>query len=128
MKRLISMVLLFAMVLILSSPMSGYARGFGGHRSRGHIVVHGGYGWGWFPWVVGGAMVGATLGAPYRYPPPVVVQAPPPVYIQPEQQTYYWYYCQDPQGYYPYIQSCPNGWMKVVPDMNPPNQQKETAK
>ena len=81
-------------------------------------------GWGWWPWAVGGAMVGATLAAPYYnpyynpyyYPPrPVVVPAQPPVYVQPEQQqeTYYWYFCQNPQGYYPYVQSCPGGWMKV---------------
>lgn len=121
-------VLLLVTALILSGPIAGYARSFGGYRGGGHVVVHGGHGWGWWPWVVGGAMVGATLAAPYYYPPlPVVVQTPPPVYIQPEQQDY-WYYCQDPQGYYPYIQSCPNGWMKVVPDMTPPNPGKETAR
>ena len=37
-----------------------------------------------------------------------------PVYIEPE-QPFYWYYCQDPQGYYPYVESCPSGWMRVVP-------------
>jgi hypothetical protein len=37
-----------------------------------------------------------------------------PVYVEPE-QTYYWYYCSNPEGYYPYIKSCPGGWAKVVP-------------
>jgi hypothetical protein len=32
----------------------------------------------------------------------------------------YWYYCQNPQGYYPYVKQCPNGWMKVVPSPPPP--------
>ena len=32
----------------------------------------------------------------------------------------YWYYCADPAGYYPYVQSCPRGWMQVVPQ-NVPN-------
>lgn len=64
---------------------------------------------------------------PYYYAaPPVVIETPPPVYVQPdtraEQEAYYWYYCQDPQGYYPYIKSCPGGWMKVVPDTTPPGQ------
>jgi hypothetical protein len=27
----------------------------------------------------------------------------------------YWYYCEDPKGYYPYVTECPDGWMKVVP-------------
>ena len=124
MKKVTYTVLLLAMALILSSPLSCYARG------GGHFVVHGGPGWGWWPWAVGGAMIGATLASPYYYPPPpVVVQEQPPVYIQPEQQqAYYWYYCQNPQGYYPYIQSCPSGWMKVVPDATPPNPEKEMAK
>ncbi len=46
------------------------------------------------------------------YPP----YGEPPVYGQPETQPqYYWYYCQDPQGYYPYVQQCPGGWQTVVP-------------
>ena len=37
------------------------------------------------------------------------------------EQPYYWYFCQDPQGYYPYVKNCPGGWMQVVPQMTPPN-------
>ncbi len=61
---------------------------------------------------------------PYGYyaSPPVIIQQKPPVYVQPEQQEEnYWYYCPDPQGYYPYIRNCESGWMKVVPDATPPN-------
>ncbi|RAR57837.1 hypothetical protein C7401_11456 [Paraburkholderia unamae] len=25
----------------------------------------------------------------------------------------YWYYCDAPQGYYPYVRACPGGWQKV---------------
>jgi hypothetical protein len=43
-------------------------------------------------------------------------EAVPPAYSESEeQQSYYWYFCQDPQGYYPYIKDCPGGWMRVVP-------------
>jgi hypothetical protein len=28
---------------------------------------------------------------------------------------YYWYYCRNPQGYYPYLTSCPGGWVQVIP-------------
>lgn len=57
--------------------------------------------------------------APYYYPPPVVY-APPPVYaappaaptaLAPAPQS--WYYCNNPQGYYPNVQSCPGGWQEV---------------
>jgi hypothetical protein len=46
------------------------------------------------------------------------------VYVNPTQQQTeppqpstenYWYYCQKPQGYYPYVKQCQYDWMKVVP-------------
>ncbi|MGR9115263.1 MAG: hypothetical protein ACU85E_05820 [Gammaproteobacteria bacterium] len=63
---------------------------------------------------------------PYYYPyyPPEIVTVPvePPVYIerggpQPSQQlpAGYWYYCSDPEGYYPYVKECPPGWLQVDP-------------
>jgi hypothetical protein len=60
---------------------------------------------------------------PYYQTPPVIVQQPPAAYApsEPPQESY-WYYCPDPQGYYPYIKSCPGGWMKVVPQVTPPEQ------
>ena len=65
----------------------------------------------------------------YPYYPPVIVApapapVPPPVYIeQPAQQSAapqaadnaYWYYCNQPEGYYPYVKECPAGWQKVTP-------------
>ncbi|RDK05935.1 hypothetical protein [Cupriavidus lacunae] len=73
-------------------------------------------------------------GYPYGYPaypynPPAVVTVPagPPQYIeqgpngpvpapgpegaQPSQG--WWYHCSQPDGYYPYVQSCPGGWQRV---------------
>jgi hypothetical protein len=70
-----------------------------------------GYWWGW-----------PYYGYPYYASPSIVVQQPP-VYVEPNQtpqEPQYWYYCQNPQGYYPYIQQCPQGWMKVVPPDSPP--------
>jgi hypothetical protein len=68
--------------------------------------------------------------APYNYPA-VVVTPPPTVYVQPAPQapaqpapqapaqppspSSFWYYCEDPQGYYPYVQQCPGGWRPVAP-------------
>jgi hypothetical protein len=40
-----------------------------------------------------------------------------------QDQDSYWYYCQDPPGYYPYVKSCPGEWMKVVPETAPPDSQ-----
>jgi len=57
-------------------------------------------------------------GYPYDYPPAVVVERQPQVYIQRE-PSYYWYYCPEPSGYYPYVQNCPRGWQQVVPSAPP---------
>lgn len=85
---------------------------------------HGGHG--------GHVSFGINLGVPFSpwyYPPyyspypAVVAVQPPPVYIErgadaygpPPQAANYWYYCPNPQGYYPYINQCPGGWMTVLP-------------
>lgn len=122
-------VSLTVVAVLLMSVMSGQAE-------RYHGGGHGG-GWGGPGW---GPVLGLGLGLglwelsrpyyPYRYygyddaPPVIIQQQAPDVYIQsaPEyapapraQEPYYWYYCQEPQGYYPYVKQCPKGWMKVVP-------------
>lgn len=32
-----------------------------------------------------------------------------------ESGSNYWYYCRNPAGYYPAVQTCPSGWLQVVP-------------
>ena len=137
MNRLFLAVFL-AITMLFAIPFEGYARKTSVFVSTHYKAGHGrGHGWGhherwrdhgWrrhhhrrpnFYW--GGSFV---IPFPYGYypRPPVVIQQQPPVYVQPEQQEEdYWYYCPDPQGYYPYIRDCASGWMKVVPDATPPN-------
>ncbi|MGD0885028.1 MAG: hypothetical protein ABSA46_09190 [Thermodesulfovibrionales bacterium] len=80
-----------------------------------------GPGWGWGPWW-------GPAYYPYGYGPyyPYSVVARPQVYVQstqqPEEQHHYWYFCTDPQGYYPYITQCPKGWLKVIPSSAAPDQ------
>jgi hypothetical protein len=138
MKKVTCAVLVTA-ALLLAVPMSGYAGGprvsFGvgigvGYPGFGIGVgypAHWGHHHGWwgprFYW--GGPIVVAPDPYPYPYydvSPPAAVEPQPPAYAQPAQpQEDYWYYCQNPQGYYPYVKSCPGGWMKVVPQLTPPN-------
>jgi hypothetical protein len=126
----ISCVAIAVVVLVLTSAVPGHA----GAYWRGGIWVGPGFGvgcgpfWGspwpgplWGPRVYWG---GPFWGLPYPYyaGPSVAVQQSPPVYVEPApqpDQTYYWYYCQKPKGYYPYIKECPGGWMKVVPSPAP---------
>ena len=115
-KRLGMMLILVA--LCLGSVAPAYA--WHGHRGYGHrgyrrpsvaivprIVVPFGPYW-----------------APYSYHayPPVVIAPAPPVYVQPSPPVaaqppppHYWYYCDEAQAYYPYVQQCPGGWRRVVP-------------
>ncbi len=106
------------------------ARGHGG--SRGHVR---------FGVVVGGPVFSPWYHSspyyyypsPYYYPAyaPVVIDRTPPVYIEqstplpvqpaPAAAVNYWYYCAASQAYYPYVNECPSGWQKVLPQ--PPNTQ-----
>ena len=71
---------------------------------------------------------------PYAYPYPnypavVVTPATPSYYIEQGMetapanpsgtgsggQTNDWYYCRNPEGYYPYVKACPSGWQRVSP-------------
>jgi hypothetical protein len=139
MKRL-ACVIFLGVTLLSAVPLQVHAG-----RARGHVGVNGGghysghyrpayrpgyrnHAWGgsryWGPRVYWGGSIVLGPWYPYRYyaPPPVVIQEPPQVYAQPEQaEASYWYYCRNPEGYYPYVKACPEGWMKVVPDATPPN-------
>jgi hypothetical protein len=65
-------------------------------------------------------------GYPYAYPYsyPVYVPTDPSIYIEktvPVAPTGYWYYCPEPNGYYPYIRQCSRAWITVVPGNVPDN-------
>lgn len=149
------MVLALAMSAAQAQPgHGGGGHGGGGHRgggprggyygrdfhSFGHAEMNvwrggawrhdwhdGRYGWWWF---VGGFWYlypEPIYPYPTYVPPAIVVQqAPPqPTGLPPSQ---YWYYCQNPQGYYPYVAACDGPW-QPVPAVPPgaPGTEPETA-
>jgi hypothetical protein len=104
----------------------------GGHFHHGHFHRH--------------ASVGIFIGAafwPWYYPFPYYYYSPyyydPQYYLPdaagpsslpprvepgevspaPVQQPYYWYYCAEANGYYPYVRECPGGWQPVAPQPPP---------
>jgi hypothetical protein len=105
----------------------GYYKGgyHGGYYGGTRVFIGGWWGPGW--WGPGWWGAPYPYAYPYPYPyystPPAVIQQAPQEYIQqgsaPPQQSY-WYYCPNPQGYYPYIKECPSGWLQVVPQPTPP--------
>ena len=100
----------------------GLGFGFGGYGlglGLGYGLGYGGYGfWPYYSY-------------PPAYPPPsaVAVPAAPPVYVErqemPQPQVSpppnYWYYCRAPEGYYPYVKDCPDGWLQVPPQPSSQN-------
>ena len=121
----------------------GYVHHFSGHsykhwNKRERAIWRGGewrhekymgrYGW----WWTTGGMLYFYEEPEYPYPQSVSgveYEIPdedqlPQDYIQEpaEDPFYYWYYCEDPRGYYPYIPECPGGWITVEPLMQPHDQ------
>jgi hypothetical protein len=95
--------------LLLVSPVPGYAR-VSVFIGPGIVVPFGPF---WTPyWAPYAYPYAYPYGYPYAYPP-VVVQPPSQVYVQPPPAQPAWYYCDNPQGYYPYVQQCPGGWKQV---------------
>lgn len=63
---------------------------------------------------------------PYYYPPVVTAPYAPTEYIEqgvapaaPSESQAMWYYCAEPESYYPYVQQCPGGWQIVSPPPPP---------
>jgi hypothetical protein len=116
--RKVMVVLVATTVVLAASAVPSQADGW-----HGHPGWHGGWHPGWHGprvFVRGPLFWGPrfVVGPPvyvappiYYAPDPVAVQQPP-VYVQPPQ---YWYYCQNPAGYYPSVPQCPGGWMQVAP-------------
>lgn len=114
-----------AMALLLGGALPAQAwGGYGGHYGYGGHHGYGGHrGYG-FSRGFGGHYGYPTYGYgyPYRsyaFSPPDVREQQPTAYVQ---QQFYWYYCEDANAYYPYVQQCPRGWSKVVPSPNKPAQ------
>lgn len=55
----------------------------------------------------------------YPYPAPTVVYSEPEAVIDAPAPPQYWYYCNDPSGYYPYVKHCSAGWTRVAPTPAP---------
>jgi len=120
-------------------PFASGARGFSGAARgdfhggfRDHDRHHfGGFGFGfgfWDPWWGWDAGYWGYTYPYYYYPPYPAYYAPPPVPPAqgPVQATgapppQSWYYCDDPQGYYPYVQNCSSAWRQVTPPQQPGN-------
>ena len=131
--------LAFAMPAQAAPPSGGSQHHFEGSNHHGDFHHdhdrfrhdHFGVGFGfWDPWWDSGPADYWSYYYPYYYPPyyPAYYSAPPapppaagyaPTPGAPTQATrapppQYWYYCDSPQGYYPYVQNCGSSWRQVA--------------
>ncbi len=115
MRRIVAVVValaLVASVLMLPAPAQAWDRGFRHFHHFHGCCFFGGFAAGVFT----GAVLGGVFAPVYAYPAPVYAY-PAPAYVAPP--TYappppaYWYYCRSAGAYYPYVPSCPEGWVPV---------------
>jgi hypothetical protein len=122
-RRLFAVAIALAIALVLPGVASADWHGNGNWHGNGTGNWHGsagawrGGGWqrgwhdgrfGWW-WAVPGYDWYAYDYPVYPYPAyPVPLPAPAPA-------GSYWYYCQNPAGYYPYVQQCAGPWQPVPP-------------
>jgi hypothetical protein len=135
MKTIRSLFILLALVTGVSTNCAWAS------HSPGHFVAHHGYavhhgGWhhpGWrpvfygpWPWFYPSWYVGYAVPL---FPNTIYAESPPPTqYIEmnppanppADIQPNLWYYCANPQGYYPYVKSCSTAWQTVP--AQPPKQ------
>lgn len=113
-------------VLFLALPAQAQRHGGGGWHGGGwHGGWHGGYccglgfgfwGWPYYPY----PYYPDYYTYPDYYPPvaPATVVPQAPATAAPAQSM--WYYCDNPKGYYPYVQNCSTAWRPVP--ATPPKQ------
>jgi hypothetical protein len=102
------------------------------HHDRDHDRDRGRFGFGfgfWDPWW-GWGPADWGYAYPYYYPPYPYYYPPDPAYYAPPAGAppqspapteslgapppQSWYYCDNPQGYYPYVQNCSTAWRQVA--------------
>lgn len=111
-----AVVLLLALALLLVHAAPGLAwHRHHGVRTRVFVGIGPSFWWGPYWWYYPPPY--------YVYSPPQVIIQSPPIYVQQEAPPpapapapeSYWYYCQSAKVYYPYVQTCPEPWVKVPP-------------
>lgn len=129
----IAFTCLLALSFLFSQPLWAHGHGgrfFGGGLGYRNAFYGGGFYYGGSPYFgyrypyygFGYPYYGYGYGSPYYSRTIITTPPTPPVYVErsaPTPQSGYWYYCSNPQGYYPTVKECPGGWLQVAPESNP---------
>ncbi|MFC5430594.1 hypothetical protein ACFPTO_17575 [Paraburkholderia denitrificans] len=110
-RTLCRLALVLAAITVSGAASADHPHFHGGHPGFHHSHVR--------VFIGSGFAFGSPypFGYPAYYPPEVVaVPTSPPEYIEQADDVApqdYWYRCNQPEGYYPYVQACPGGWLTV---------------
>lgn len=113
-----ALAMLGSLTPVAAAPRGHFRDGFHGRHGGSHVGVYfgGSYFNPYWPWPYW------NYSYPYYYPPYAYY---PPPYPRADYPGYdgsatpgpapaqFWYYCKDPSGYYPYVQSCNGPWHAV---------------
>lgn len=121
MKRLKFLLIPLLLCAMAASDPAWAERAHHGGRHGSHQHSHPGYPG--HPHFRGHTHLGVFIAAPLFYPwysPAIPYYPPPPaVYVERGDPVSapggYWYRCDNPPGYYPYVRACPGGWRKLLP-------------
>lgn len=100
--------------VFIGAPAVGFGFGSPYYGYPGYAYGYRGYGYGYPGYAYGDG--------PYAYyaPTTTIVQVAPPVYVEQGSASGAasvsdgnWYYCHNPDGYYPYVKQCNEGWQRV---------------
>jgi hypothetical protein len=116
-KTTLPCLLAIGLLLLAAAPSYAWQREHG----RVFIGVGPGYWWGPPPYAYGPYPYGMYPPPYYPYPATPVVVEQPPVYVQPQPApappsappSASWYYCSSSQAYYPDVNTCQEGWVRV---------------
>src|SRR6266550_101960 len=86
----------------------------GGGRFHGGGGFHGGgfHGHSHGSFFIGAPLIFGLGYYPYGYSDPYGYSYP----YEPQDSGLNYWYCRNPAGYYPDVQTCPSGWLQVVPN------------
>jgi len=98
--------------------------GHGGHCCSSSVGIYFGSGFAYgYPYPYYAYPYPYPYSYPYPYYPGYYSYSSPTQYVEQGQtneggggvvpQAAYWYHCGKPNGYYPYVKTCPSGWQRV---------------
>lgn len=116
------------LIPLLLLGVAGAGNAWADHRRHSHFSVMIGPAWGpsyyspdpyfyprYYPYYVPPVVIDRPLLPQVYIEQPPLVAAPPAPSAPAAAPASYWYFCAASNAYYPYVNECPGGWQKMLP-------------